>query len=250
MPFTDKIAVVTGAGSGIGRATALAFAAQGARLIVADSDKTAIDDAVDAINIADGKALGVCVDVSDNAAVVQMVQTAVEHYGGIDILVNSAGILRFGSVLDTDPESWQQILAVNLTGVYLCCRAVLPVMIEGGGGAIVNISSSTGAHDAHADLAAYVASKGAVAMLTKAMAIDHAKDQVRVNAIAPGPTDTPMLRDNLPAAELEAFAQTFPLQRLGRPEELAQAILYLASDNSSFVTGAILAVDGGQTAQI
>ena len=250
MPFTEKIAVVTGAGSGIGRATALAFAAQGTQVIVADSDQTAIDDTVNAINTADGTALGACVDVSDNTQVVQMVQMAVEHYDGIDILVNSAGILRFGSVLDTAPESWQQVLAVNLTGVYLCCRAILPIMIQGGGGAIVNISSSTGAHDAHAGLAAYVASKGAVAMLTKAMAIDHAKDKIRINAIAPGPTDTPMLRDNLSTTELDTFAKTFPLQRLGQPEELAQAILYLASDNASFITGTILAVDGGQTAQI
>ena len=118
MPFTEKIAVVTGAGSGIGRATALAFAAQGAQVMVVDSDETAINDTVNAINTAGGTALGVCVDVRDNTQVLQMVQTAIKHYG--DILVNSAGILRFGSVLDTDPESWQQVLAVNLTGVYLC----------------------------------------------------------------------------------------------------------------------------------
>jgi NAD(P)-dependent dehydrogenase (short-subunit alcohol dehydrogenase family) len=123
-------------------------------------------------------------------------------------------------------------------------------MIERGGGCIINTSSSTGAHDAVGNIAAYVASKGGVTLLTKAMAIDHAKDNVRVNAIAPGPTDTPMLRDNLSPEELEAFAATFPMNRLGQPAELASTALFLASDEASFVTGAILAVDGGQTASV
>ena len=123
-------------------------------------------------------------------------------------------------------------------------------MIENGGGAIVNVTSSTGAHDAAGNSAAYVASKGGVALLTKAMAIDHAKEGIRINALAPGPTETPMLEDNLSSEELADFATTFPMGRLGRPEELARAALFLASDESSFVTGAILAVDGGQTADV
>jgi NAD(P)-dependent dehydrogenase (short-subunit alcohol dehydrogenase family) len=123
-------------------------------------------------------------------------------------------------------------------------------MMERGGGSIINTSSSTGAHDAAENIAAYVASKGGVTLLTRAMAIDHAKDHIRVNAIAPGPTDTPMLRDNLSPQQLEDFAATFPMRRLGRPEELACAALFLASDEASFVTGTVLAVDGGQTAQV
>jgi NAD(P)-dependent dehydrogenase (short-subunit alcohol dehydrogenase family) len=153
-------------------------------------------------------------------------------------------------VLETDYEVWQRVMQVNLTGVYLCSRAALPSLIARGGGSIINVSSSTGAHDAAANTAAYVTSKGGVTLLTRAMAIDHAKDHIRVNAIAPGPTDTPMLRQNLTPAAIQAFAETFPMKRLGQPSELANAVLFLASDEAAFVTGAILAVDGGQTAEV
>ena len=143
------------------------------------------------------------------------------------------------------------MIATNLTGTYLCSRAVLPHMIRRGGGSIVNMSSSTGAHDAAGNSAAYVASKGGVALLTKAMAIDHAKDNVRVNAIAPGPTDTPMLRDNVTEEFLKKFVlDTIPMKRLAQPSEMAAAVLFLASDEASFITGAVFPVDGGQTAQI
>lgn len=179
-----------------------------------------------------------------------MVEATLNAYGGIDILFNGAGILRFGTVLTTDETVWNQVMAINLTGTFLCCKAVLPHMIKRGGGSIINVSSSTGAHDAAKNTVAYVTSKGGVALLTKAMAIDHAKDRVRVNALCPGPTDTPMLREVLSPQELEAFAATFPMGRLGQPEELAYTALFLASHESSFVTGALLAVDGGQTAEI
>jgi len=139
---------------------------------------------------------------------------------------------------------------INLTGVFLCSKAVIPHLIERGGGAIINMSSSTGAHDGNENAAAYVTSKGGVTLLTRCMAIDHAKDNIRVNAIAPGPTDTPMLRGAMSPEQLAAFATTFPMKRLGRPEELAHAALFLASDEASFVTGAVWAVDGGQTAQV
>jgi NAD(P)-dependent dehydrogenase (short-subunit alcohol dehydrogenase family) len=139
---------------------------------------------------------------------------------------------------------------INLTGVFLCSKAAIPAMIERGGGAIINMSSSTGAHDGNANAAAYVTSKGGVTLLTRCMAIDHAKDNIRVNAIAPGPTDTPMLRAAMSPEQMAAFAATFPARRLGRPEEIAHAALFLASDEASFVTGAVLAVDGGQTAQV
>jgi len=250
MRLKGKVAIITGGGSGIGRAAAELFAREGAKVVVADYKAVAGKEAVQAIKDAGGDAIFFEVDVSDSAQVQRLVQAALDTYGGIDVLFNNAGVLIFGTVLDTDEEAWNRLMAINLTGVYLCSKAVIPHMIQRGGGSIINTSSSTGAHDVNTNIAAYVTSKGGVTLLTKAMAVDHAEDKVRVNAIAPGPTDTPMLRDNLSPEQLEAFAATFPMKRLGRPEELAYAALFLASDESSFVTGAVLAVDGGQTAQV
>jgi NAD(P)-dependent dehydrogenase (short-subunit alcohol dehydrogenase family) len=250
MRLEGKVAIITGGGSGIGRATAEVFAREGAKVVVADYNADTGRETVQVIKDAGGEALFVEVDVSDSSQVQQLVQSALDAYGGIDILFNNAGVLLFGTVQDTEEEDWNRLMSINLTGVFLCTKAVLPHMIEGGGGSIINLTSSTGAHDAAANAVAYVTSKGGVALFTRAAAIDHAQDNVRINAIAPGPTDTPMLRLNLSTEELEAFAATFPMNRLGRPEELANAALFLASDESSFVTGAILAVDGGQTAQV
>jgi NAD(P)-dependent dehydrogenase (short-subunit alcohol dehydrogenase family) len=250
MRLQDKVAVITGGGSGIGRATAELFAQQGASVIVADYQAETAQAVADQIERDGGRAKAVTVDVAQPEQVEAMIQTALLTFGGIDILFNAAGILAFGTVLETDYEVWQRVMQVNLTGVYLCSRAALPSLIARGGGSIINVSSSTGAHDAAANTAAYVTSKGGVTLLTRAMAIDHAKDHIRVNAIAPGPTDTPMLRQNLTPAAIQAFAETFPMKRLGQPSELANAVLFLASDEAAFVTGAILAVDGGQTAEV
>ena len=250
MRLKGKVAIITGGGSGIGRATAELFAREGANVVVADYKTATGQEAVQAIKDEGGEALFVEVDVSDSAQVQDMVRTTLDAYGGIDILFNNAGVLLFGTVVDTDEEAWNRLMSINLTGAYLCSKAVIPHMIARGGGSIINTSSSTGAHDVNANIAAYVTSKGGVTLLTKAMAVDHAKDNMRVNAIAPGPTDTPMLRDNLSQDELEAFAATFHMGRLGRPDELANAVLFLASDEASFITGAVLAVDGGQTAQV
>jgi meso-butanediol dehydrogenase/(S,S)-butanediol dehydrogenase/diacetyl reductase len=250
MRLEGKVAIITGGGSGIGRATAELFAREGASVVVADYKADAGSEAMQAIKDAGGEAIFVEVDVSDSVQVQKMVQTSLDTYGGIDILFNNAGVLIFGTILETEEEDWNRLMAINLTGAYLCSKAVIPHMIERGGGSIINASSSTGAHDVAPNIAAYVTSKGGVTLLTKAMAVDHAKENVRVNAIAPGPTDTPMLRDNMSPEELKAFAATFPMKRLGRPEELAYAALFLASGEASFVTGAILAVDGGQTAQV
>src|SRR5262245_8963551 len=250
MKLAGKVAVVTGGGSGIGRASAELFASEGAMVLVADSDAEAGEDAASSIRNAGHEARFFPVDVSHMIQVTSMVAASVQTYGKLDILFNGAGILAFGAAVETDESTWSRVIAVNLTGTFLCCKAALPLMIERGGGAIVNVSSSTGAHDACARAVAYVASKGGVAMLTKSLAVDYAKDNIRVNAICPGPTDTAMLRRNMTPEQLKTFAASFPMRRLGRADEIAQCALFLASDAASFVTGSLLAVDGGQTAEV
>jgi NAD(P)-dependent dehydrogenase (short-subunit alcohol dehydrogenase family) len=250
MRLKHKTALVTGAASGIARATAELFATEGARVVVADNAADAGGATVAAIKSAGGEAIFVQTDVSDSMQVTRMVETALRAYGRIDILFNGAGVLFYGSVLETDERAWNRVLSINLNGTYLCCRAVLPHMIRQGGGSIINVASTVGAHDACANAVAYVTSKGGVTLFTRAVAIDHAKQGVRVNAICPGATDTPMLRNALTPEELDALGKSQPIGRLGQPEELAKAALFLASDDSSFVTGSAMYVDGGQTAKI
>lgn len=250
MRLEGKVALITGAGAGIGRATAELFAGEGASIAVADYDEAAAQRTCAAITACGGNAIALPVDVSQPDQVEAMVQATVQTFGGIDILFNNAGVLIFGAVVDTSFVEWRRVMAVNLDGVFLCSKAVIPHMRAQGGGAIINMSSSTGAHDGNGNAAAYVTSKGGVTLLTRCMAIDHAADHIRVNAIAPGPTDTPMLRRVMSQEEIDTFAATFPARRLGQPSEIAAAALFLASDEASFVTGAIFAVDGGQTAQV
>jgi len=249
MRLKDKVALVTGGASGIGRATAELFAREGARVAVADYSAGG-GDTVHAIKNAGGEAIFVPVDVSDSGQVAKMVEAALQAYKRIDILFNGAGILYYGTVLETDERAWNRVISINLTGTYLCCRAVVPHMIRQGGGSIINVASTVGAHDACANAVAYVTSKGGVTLFTKALAIDHARQGVRVNALVPGATDTPMIRKALTPEALEALAASQPMGRLGRPEELAKAVLFLASDDASFVTGSAMYVDGGQTAKI
>jgi NAD(P)-dependent dehydrogenase (short-subunit alcohol dehydrogenase family) len=246
----DRVALVTGAASGIARATAQLFAREGAGVVVADGSVPGGLETVEQIRAQGGRANFTEVDVSQPAQVNRMVEAILKQHGQLDILFNGAGILAYGTVLDTAEEAWNRMISINLTGTYLCCRAVIPHMIEQGRGSIINVASTTGAHDACAGAAAYVTSKGGVTMLGRAMAIDHAKQGIRVNVICPGPTDTPMLRKAMTPEELDAFAKTFPMGRLGQPEEIANAALFLASDDASFVTGSVLYVDGGQTAQV
>lgn len=250
MRLEGKVAIITGAGSGIGRATAQFFAEEGAKVVVAEYNAATGQETVDLIRQAGGEAVFVQVDVSKADQVERMVQAAVDTYDRIDVLFNNAGILFFGTLTETEEDVWDRVMGVNLKGTYLCSKYVIPHMIDGGGGSIINASSSTGAHDACGNAAAYVASKGGITLLTKCMAIDYAQYGIRVNAVAPGPTDTPMLQDNLSEQALKDFAATFPAKRLGQPRELAQAVLFLASDEASFVTGCVMAVDGGQTAQV
>jgi NAD(P)-dependent dehydrogenase (short-subunit alcohol dehydrogenase family) len=250
MRLQTRIALVTGAASGISRAVALRFASEGASVMAADFDVRGGMETVDLIRAGGGRAEFAKLDVSQPEDVKRSVQSTIEQLGDLHILFNGAGILAYGTVVETSEETWARMMAVNLTGTYLCCRAALPHMIERGRGSIINVASTTGAHDACAHAVAYVASKGGVTLLTRGMAIDHARQGIRVNAICPGPTDTPMLRGAKTPEELEAFALSFPMGRLGRPEEIAAAAAFLASDDASFVTGAMLYVDGGQAAEI
>jgi NAD(P)-dependent dehydrogenase (short-subunit alcohol dehydrogenase family) len=250
MRLPSQVALITGAASGIARAVAIRFAQEGAAVMIADSSERGGTETADHISAAGGKARFAKLDVSQREQVEQVVKRTVEELGGLDILFNGAGILAYGTALETTEDAWNRMMAVNLTGTFLCSRAALAHMIPQGKGSIINVASTTGSHDACAHAAAYVSSKGGVTLLTRSMAIDFARNGIRVNAICPGPTDTPMLRNALKTAELEAFARTFPMGRLGQPEEIAGAALFLASEDASFVTGALLYVDGGQTAEV
>jgi NAD(P)-dependent dehydrogenase (short-subunit alcohol dehydrogenase family) len=250
MRLKGRVALVTGGASGIAKATAELFAREGACVVVADASEAAGREAVASIQKAGGCAAFSQVDVSDSAQVSRMVADAINAHSRIDVLFNGAAILAYGSIVETDEKMWNRMIAINLTGTFLCCRAVVPHMIRQGGGSIINVASTTGAQDACAQAVAYVSSKGGVTLLTRAMAIDHARHGIRVNALCPGPTDTPMLRNAKTPDQLEAFARTYPMGRLARPGEVANAALFLASDEASFVTGSAMYVDGGQTAEI
>ncbi|MEM1907691.1 MAG: glucose 1-dehydrogenase [Thermosphaera sp.] len=248
--FRGKVAIVTGAGSGIGKATAKGFAARGAKVVVADIDcKTGQETAQE---IGDS-ALFVEVDVTVKESVNRMVKEAERRFGPIDILVNNAGIYSQGNVLETSEEMWNRILQVNITGVFLCSQAVLPSMVARRTGVIINVASEAGLV-AIAGQVAYNVSKAAVISLTKSMAVDLAPYGVRVNAVAPGTTDTPLVRAALakaanPEEARRKLEECRPLRRLGKPEEIAAAILALASDDLGYATGTILVIDGGYTAQ-
>jgi len=250
MRLPSQVALVTGAASGISRAVAIRFAKEGAAVMVADASESGGAETVELIRANGGTARYARLDVSLPEDVKQVVQSTIQELGDLQILFNGAGILAYGTALETTEDAWNRMIAVNLTGTFLCSRAALSHMVLKGRGAIINVASTTGSHDACAHAAAYVSSKGGVTLLTRSMAIDYAKQGIRVNVICPGPTDTPMLRKALTPQELDEFAKTFPMCRLGRPEEIAAAALFLASEDASFVTGAVLHVDGGQTAQV
>jgi NAD(P)-dependent dehydrogenase (short-subunit alcohol dehydrogenase family) len=244
-----KSALITGGASGIGRATALLFAAEGASIAIADLDAAAGSDVVRLISGQGGRAFLIPCDVSRAQDCERAVLQIVEQFGSLDILINSAGIIRRAAVTETEEEEWDRVLAVNLKSVFLLSKYTIPVMARGGGGTIINISSGWGLVGGR-KAASYCASKGGVVLLTKAMALDHAPQNIRVNCICPGDTDTPMLRNE--AAQLGETAEAFlseaarrPLGRIGAPEDIARAALFLAGDASSFVTGTTLVVDGG-----
>jgi len=252
MRLPDKIAIVTGAGSGIGRATALLFAKEGAKVVVAELDRENGDQTVAMIRDTGGDAVFVSADVSSVSDCQHMVRTAVENYGRLDIIVNNAGLSgrTFAEQGLSEDEVWDKVMEVNAKGVYLGCKHAIPEIAKAGGGSVVNIGSIVGMVGM-TGYSAYGPSKGAVIALTRALAVAHAKDKVRVNAVCPGYVRSPFFaQEQLDNPELmERWAALHPIGRLGTPEDVAYACLYLASDESSFVTGSALVIDGGYTAQ-
>ncbi|WP_077795900.1 SDR family NAD(P)-dependent oxidoreductase [Streptomyces sp. JHA26] len=250
--FTGRTALVTGAGSGIGRAVALALAREGAHLVVAGRRREPLDETVALIEEAGGKALAVTADVTRPADVDALVAAAVEHFGSLDVAVNNAGVFRGGvPVADLPEEDWHTQLGINVTGVFHALRAeVRRMRTQASGGAIVNIASTFGLHKRSPGATAYAATKAAVSVLTRGAALDHIADGVRINAVSPGATATSMsLRPGeTEAGRAERMRGETPLGRVSSVEEVTAAVLYLASDDASSVVGTDLVVDGGQTA--
>jgi NAD(P)-dependent dehydrogenase (short-subunit alcohol dehydrogenase family) len=247
--LANKRALITGGASGIGLATARLFASEGAALIIADVDKTRGQAEADDIRKHGAQVEFVACDVTQGEDCVRAVAHAVRSYGGLDIVLNCAGIVVRRRVEDLDEADWDRVMDVNAKSVYLMSRAAIPVLRAGGGGSIINLGSGWGLVGGPR-AAVYCASKGAVVLLTKAMAIDYGPERIRVNCLCPGDTDTPMLREEacqtgLSEADFLEQAARRPLGRIGTPEEIAQAALFLASDASSYMTGAVLLVDGG-----
>ncbi len=247
MRLQNKTAIITGAASGIGRAIALVFAKEGAKVIVADCSETGGQETVQMVEKAGGAAVFVKTDVSKAQDIGQMVRVCLENFGKVDILVNNAGILKMGPLHQTSEQDWDAVLNVNLKSVFLTCKAIIPEMLKQGKGKIVNVASIAGLVGFE-NIGPYCASKGGIIALTREMALEYAKNKINVNCIAPGVIKTAMTEDMLEDPKIrQGFEAAMPYPRLGEPEDIALAALYLSSDESDFITGEILVVDGGWT---
>ncbi len=250
----NKVALITGGASGIGRATALAFAREGARVVVSDVDAAGGEQTSQAIRSAGGEAIFVHADVSRAAEVELVTKRAIENYRRLDCAFNNAGIQgQIANTVDCSDDNWDRIVATNLKGVWLCMKHEIPLMLREGGGAIVNTASNFGLVGS-AGMPAYAASKHGIVGVTKVAALEYAALGVRVNAVCPGPIKTPLsegvLREHPDAERLvEAIMSRLPVRRWGLPEEVAEAVVWLCSEAASFITGAVLPVDGGYVAQ-
>lgn len=248
MKLEGKVAIITGATDGIGKAIALKFAKEGAKVMMVGRDEAKGRAALEKVREC-GEAVYFKADVSNSSQVKKMVEETIQRYGRIDVLVNNAAVCPPGTVVNTSEELWDHIIDVNLKGVFLCSKYAIPHMQQNGGGAIVNIGSINSLM-AMENEAAYDASKGGVLMLTKAIALDFANANIRANCICPGAVETAMLQASLdvspdPTKAREWITQKHPVRRTGRPEEIAEVALFLATDASSFITGATIPVDGG-----
>jgi NAD(P)-dependent dehydrogenase (short-subunit alcohol dehydrogenase family) len=249
MRLEGKICVITGAGGGMGREAAIVFTGEGGRVCAADVDLAAAEETV---ALCSGEALAVRADVADESEVEAMMAAAAARFGGIDVLYNNAGISPDddASVLETSVEAWDRVQAVNTRGVFLCCKHGIPHLLERGGGSVINVASFVALLGAATSQISYSASKGAVLSMSRELAVQFARQGVRVNALCPGPVETPLLLNIFgddPAA-LERRRIHWPTGRLAKPREIVNAALFLASDESSYVNGATFLVDGGLTA--
>ena len=254
MRFSDKVAVVTGGGAGMGQAIAVAFAQEGAAVVIADVNAEAAESAAAEIRASGGQALAVQADVSRSADAQRIAAEAIRVFGGIDILVNNAGIQTYGTVVDTDEETWDRTINVNLKSMFLVSKYCVPEIAKRGGGAIVNMASVQGMAS-QKRVVAYAATKGGIIAMTRTMALDHAPDHIRVNCVCPGSVDTPMLRwaadlfvPENPAGAIEDWGKLHALGRVAQASEIARVVLFLAGPDASFMTGSSVVVDGGMLA--
>jgi len=249
MRLNEKVSIITGAGGGMGRVAALRFAAEGASVVVADTQEASAEETVRQIRAAGGEAIAVAADVSVEADAKAMVEVAIEKFGRLDVLYNNAGIMPQAdhSVVDTPVEIWDQVMAVNVRGVYLACKYAIPPMLENKRGSIINVSSFVALLGCSVPQDAYTASKGAILALTRSLAVQFAPNGIRTNAILPGPVETPLLMEWLvkdDQAKKIRLARN-PSGRFGKPDEVVSMAVYLASDESAWTNGASLVIDGG-----
>jgi NAD(P)-dependent dehydrogenase (short-subunit alcohol dehydrogenase family) len=250
MRLKDKVAVITGGASGIGRGTALLFAKEGAKVVVADVNRPMGEETVRVIKGGGGEAIFQEADISKSEEVQRLMRAAADAYRKIDILFNNAAIFILGTAESLREEDWDRVLGVNLKGVYLCSKYAIPHMRRAGGGVIIN-TASPHSYASLTQAAAYAASKGGVLALTRQMALDFAPDGIRVNCVIPGAIDTPMLRGSLQKpGEMDMWAKRHAIERIGQPEDVAKVALFLATDDAAFVTGSPVFADGGMMAKL